>query len=405
MTPAALAHREIAVALSGGGTRAMAFHAGVLRYLAECGLLQRVNHVSSVSGGSLVTGLIFKSAAWAWPSNGGFLEHTVPFIRSALTESGLAASILLSLRHPPNWAYLLSRANILADAIEELWSIDGCLADLPTQPIWSVNATTSETGRRFRFKQTGVGDYTLGYAPAAEFKIAHAMAVSAAYPGVFGPFAIDATRYEWRKREVWDSPKDAEDVVKPPFATLHLYDGGIYDNLGTEPLFDPGKQAPKEGADFILVSDAGAPLGQAAPSWMRLFRLKRVADIMGEQTRALRVRSFANFLLNNPAAGAYVQLGADAESRIRRYQSRNAAAADLLLRQSWMSAGDIARAASYRTTLRRMEPGEFDLIEEHGYETAKWNLLLFVPPSGSSSTSPGRSRSETECKDLVSRSG
>src|SRR3954452_12768823 len=104
MTPAALADREIAVALSGGGTRAIAFHAGVLRYLAECGLLHRVNHVSSVSGGSLLMGLIFKSAEWAWPSDGTFLEETVPFIRSVMTESGLAAQMVLSLCRPRNWA-------------------------------------------------------------------------------------------------------------------------------------------------------------------------------------------------------------------------------------------------------------------------------------------------------------
>src|SRR5215469_5376455 len=33
----------------------------------------------------------------------------------------------------------------------------------------------------------------------------------------------------------------------------------------------------------------------------RRFRLKRVADIIGEQTRALRVRSFVNFLQREPA--------------------------------------------------------------------------------------------------------
>jgi NTE family protein len=171
---------------------------------------------------------------------------------------------------------------------EQLWLIDARLGDLPDRPVWSVNATTSETGRRFGFKLTGVGDYTLGYANAAEFKIAHAMAVSAAYPGVFGPFAIETGDYEWRKRETWDLPKDAEQVKEPAFATLHLYDGGIYDNLGTEPLFDGGKQSAKEGTDFIIVSDAGAPLGQIAPGWFRPFRLRRVADIMGEQTRSSR---------------------------------------------------------------------------------------------------------------------
>jgi predicted acylesterase/phospholipase RssA len=120
-------------------------------------------------------------------------------------------------------------------------------------------------------------------------KVADAMAVSAAFPGVIGPFVIEADIYEWRKRETWDLPKDAAEIKPPPFDKLHLYDGGIYDNLGTEPLFDSGKQCQKDGTDFIMVSDAGAPLGRIAPGRFRPFRLKRVADIMSDQTRALRV--------------------------------------------------------------------------------------------------------------------
>lgn len=53
---------KIGIALSGGGVRAAAFHAGVLKRLAERGLLEHVAHVSTVSGGSLFTGLVFHAA-------------------------------------------------------------------------------------------------------------------------------------------------------------------------------------------------------------------------------------------------------------------------------------------------------------------------------------------------------
>jgi NTE family protein len=377
-----LADRQIALALSGGGTRAMAFHAGVIRYLAEVELLHNVKHISSVSGGSLLMGLILNSSGWKWPSAVEYRTAALSYIRQTLTENDLVHHAVQRLIQPENWRYMLSRANIIADAIEHLWSIDARLADLPDDPVWSVNATTSETGRRFRFKQTAVGDYELGYANAAEFKVAHAMAVSAAYPGVIGPFVIEASRYKWRKRDNWDLPKEAEQTIAPPFGNLHLYDGGIYDNLGTEPLFDSGKQCAKEGTDFIIVSDAGAPLGQIGPAWFRPFRLKRVADIIGEQTRALRVRSFVNFLQNQPGGGAYIQIGAQAEEKLRAYGQQNPAAAELLLLDRWVSANDLARVARYRTTLRRMDKADFDLIAQHGYETAKWNLRLF------SSTTP-----------------
>jgi len=377
MTGGSLAGRQVGLALSGGGTRAMAFHAGVLRYLAEAGMLACINHISSVSGGSLLTGLIFKLSDWRWPAGEDYTARVFPEIRRLMTETDLGAYALRHLMSPRNWRYLLSRANMVAEAIESLWSIEARLVDLPATPVWSVNATTSETGRRFRFKETGVGDYELGYAAAAEFKVADAMAVSAAFPGVIGPFVIETSRYEWRKRETWNLPKDEEQVREPPFERLHLYDGGIYDNLGTEPLFDSGKQCQKDGADFIMVTDAGAPLGRIAPGWFRPFRLKRVADIMGDQTRALRVRSFVNFLQQHPKDGAYIQIGAVAEEKLRTYSRHNAAAAEALLCDSWIGAADVARAAGCQTTLRRMSQADFDLLTRHGYETAKWNLTLF----------------------------
>ncbi|HPF07510.1 MAG TPA: patatin-like phospholipase family protein, partial [Spirochaetota bacterium] len=61
--------RRIGLALSGGGVRAAAFHSGVLKYLAEKGKLEDVNHISSVSGGSLFTGLVFSINSGRWPSS------------------------------------------------------------------------------------------------------------------------------------------------------------------------------------------------------------------------------------------------------------------------------------------------------------------------------------------------
>lgn len=45
---------SIALALSGGGARAMAFHLGCLRALHDLGILQRVSTITAVSGGSVL---------------------------------------------------------------------------------------------------------------------------------------------------------------------------------------------------------------------------------------------------------------------------------------------------------------------------------------------------------------
>ena len=47
-------YKDIALALSGGGSRAIAFHLGCLRALNDRGLLGRIRTASSVSGGSVI---------------------------------------------------------------------------------------------------------------------------------------------------------------------------------------------------------------------------------------------------------------------------------------------------------------------------------------------------------------
>ena len=83
------------------------------------------------------------------------------------------------------------------------------------------------------------------------------MATSAAYPGIIGPLRIRAKDLTWRAHE-----RHADGNAKAlsiPLNAIHLYDGGIYDNLGMEPLFDVGKQRIKSGQsgnprlDFLLV--------------------------------------------------------------------------------------------------------------------------------------------------------
>src|SRR5207244_1480850 len=48
----------IALCLSGGGYRAMLFHLGSLWRLNEWGYLRKLNRISSVSGGSITSGLL-----------------------------------------------------------------------------------------------------------------------------------------------------------------------------------------------------------------------------------------------------------------------------------------------------------------------------------------------------------
>ena len=341
-------NNTIALSLSGGGIRAMMFHMGVLQALAESGLLGRVSHISSVSGGSLLAGLIFHENKMHWPTSEEYLNRVQPALREKLCATSMQWGAARQLRNWRNWQYLLSRSNLLASTLLHDWNITEKLSDLPSYPEWSINGTTAETGKRFRFKHDSLGDYTLGYAKPNNVLLANAMAVSAAFPVGLGPLAIKTIEFEWEKRASWDS----EEIIKsqPKWKTIHLYDGGLYDNLGLEPLLDIGENRLKVPSRRLIVSDGGAPLPATALfASLNPFRIKRLLDIVTDQTRALRVRTLYRFMRDFPDIASYIYI-----------------AEPSMLKEDL----DGTFSASYGTSLRRPTKESFKKIEQYGYRCA-----------------------------------
>lgn len=338
----------IALALSGGGVRAMVFHLGVLRLLAERNLLEDVRRVSTVSGGSLLVGLMLQEAGLLWPTSEQFLFLVYPTLRSKLCERSMQWGAARQLLKPWNLRFLLSRANLLALTLKHEWGVTAKLAQMPAKPEWSVNGTTAENGKRFRFKYDSIGDYTLGYASPDDFLLADALAVSAAFPGGFGPLTLDTTRFNWHKRSSWGAPPETAQPVNIGFKRIRLYDGGVYDNLGLEPFFDAGRSIPKIPGEAIIVSDAGAPLQTGfSPFALSPWRAKRVADIMADQARSLRVRTFSHYLQQASGRGAYLYIGTSVSDGT--------------------PCASATFASRFPTTLRRVNSSEFDALADHGY--------------------------------------
>ncbi len=130
--------RPISLALSGGGIRAMAYHLGVLKWLAERGLFESVKRISTVSGGSLLVGLVYKSADFRWPRSEQFLAQSFPSITMQLCSRSLQAGALSQLIWPPNSRFILSRANLLALELKQHWGFDVPLSVLPSGPALAV---------------------------------------------------------------------------------------------------------------------------------------------------------------------------------------------------------------------------------------------------------------------------
>lgn len=362
--------------------RAVAFHAGALRRLAEIRRLHQVVHASTVSGGSLFTGLVYHVSGYRWPSDDAYLAQTYPQVRGLLTSSSLQRNAFVRLLRPDNWRYLTSRANVVAQSLEQDWNIAAPLDLVPALPVWSINGSCSESGRRFRFKSCEMGDHESGYARVPKFPLAAALAMSAAFPGGIGPLTVKTKDYDWTKKDSWGA-KEAKPHT-PAFAKLHLYDGGVYDNLGLEPLFDIGKQefrAPEDRAerapaiDYLLVSDAG--LGYARktlPHPLNPMRLQRVADLAFDQVRALRVRTLMNYFNHHPNDGALLPIGFGPPK-------------DKPLPDSpYLSREEMAAAASVKTSLQRLSEEQFDLVARHGYETAHWATRNLLPTASAPSS-------------------
>ncbi|SDL53775.1 NTE family protein [Maridesulfovibrio ferrireducens] len=374
---------KIGLALSGGGVRAAAYHAGVLKALAEHNLLENVTHNSTVSGGSLFLGLVYHFSNMQWPTSYAYKKDIYPAIKKLLCSTDIQLNSAFRLLKPHNWKFILSRATILSESIHEMWGVKATLNDIPNSPTWSINGSTAETGKRFRFKGISAGDYKLGYTLAKEYKLANAMAMSAAFPVGIGPLFFDASQHSWEIPKKYQTSNDA----CPPanFKKIHLYDGGVYDNLGIEPLFNIGTQSYKKHSDinFLIVSDAGAPFcQQPIPSPFSWKRMNKLLDIIQEQTRALRVRSFVAFLrknyeTNQNCDGMYLQIGSNPVTKLAKHMvSPNTQPSY----SQWLKAESVQKAAKYRTTLSKFKEKDFELISRHGYETFLWNQRAWGPP-------------------------
>ncbi|MBI3679104.1 MAG: hypothetical protein HY235_01660 [Acidobacteria bacterium] len=81
-----------------------------------------------------------------------------------------------------------------------------------------------------------------------------------------------------------DFTANSGDLQREPFTTrVVLSDGGVYDNLGLETIY--------KRYETLLVSNAGAkmkPDSEPGEDW--IFHSKRVADIVDNQVRSLRIR-------------------------------------------------------------------------------------------------------------------
>jgi len=343
---------RIGLALSGGGIRAAIFHLGVLQYLAEAKLFRQIASMSSVSGASLAIGLIFAASGNKWPDEEEFLLQVQPRVRKLIIENNIQTTALRRLIFSPH--YWRHRVDLLAKVLEEKWYINGNLQDLPPYPFWEINCTTFETGGNFRFRRDYMGDKTIGYVQNPTLPISHMIAASSAFPVLIGPYILKAKNLDWTKDKHGKKSKVSVDDH------YSLWDGGVYDNLGLDPLYTTMRGLDKE-IDYLIVSNASAPIGhQFRKGHMSFANLRRLLDISMNQVNELRSHQVIHSIAAK-GRGQHLKIG---------YTSFKA--------QNSLSQADALRVRNYPTTLNSPTPANFELIFRHGYENCANHLHLPV---------------------------
>lgn len=271
------------LALSGGGYRAMLFGLGSLWRLNEMGWLSKLDMITSVSGGSILNGVLatrWMRLQWETRPVGRVAtnfasEVAVPIQDLASRTLDVAAGL----------EGLLSLFSTISDKIVEAYDkylfYGATLQDLPAfeagkNPRFLFYATSLQTGSSVRMEQKRLADYKVGEIPNPKLSLARVVAASSAFPPVLSPVEFKL------EPELWDSFGDTAPLFDNVDYRKHLIltDGGVYDNMGLQAL---------ERCHTRLVSDAGAPLDMQhdpASDWTR--QAVRVLDIVTEQTRALR---------------------------------------------------------------------------------------------------------------------
>jgi NTE family protein len=297
----------VALAFSGGGTRAAALSYGVLDQLrrvkfhwdptarapVRCRetdsvpcrgvartLLDEVDVISSVSGGS------FTSAYYAL--RGREIFDTASRFHRGFLYHPVQRDLLLSGFKPSNWKRLRSRVEIASEYYASNVFGTATFKELERRPrpYLILNATDASTGARFEFTQE---QFDLLCADLSAFPIARGVAASSAFPGLLNSMTVDSHNATGcgfngpgtRKDDWVDQAFEAgfaslerltaaQELVAyrdPTRKHLHLLDGGLADNIGLRSILQSLHSADRP---TVILPDSSALFG----GWSLLTKIR-----------------------------------------------------------------------------------------------------------------------------------
>ena len=264
----------IGLALSGGGSRAIAFHLGCLRALDDLDLLSRIDVLSTISGGSVIGAYYAHSPGVSFArfedeirrfllrgfQRAMFARLLRPRNIARSARNLFAANVDLLAervaRCAPRFRGYPGRTDIFQEVLEEQ-VYSGLTMNSPRRRFEVViGACDLRTGSAFRFGNSKSGSWRLGELVNQDVSLSLAVAASAAYP-----LLLPTLDREWTFRK--DGLEHSQKI--------QLTDGGIYDNLGVqvlEPRRDPAISIHTFSCEYLIVCNAGhgQPASTAVPA-------------------------------------------------------------------------------------------------------------------------------------------
>jgi NTE family protein len=250
----------VALAFSGGGTRAAAFSYGVLEFLRntevvgpkgnKSRLLDYVSVITGVSGGS------FTALAYGLYGDKLFDDYEKRFLKRDV-QGEIASRTINPTYWPSLWSSNWGRSELAADLYDEILFNGATFGDLHRGkgPLIIPAATDITTGARLPFTQ---GAFDALCSDLNAVRLSRAAAASSAVPVVLTPItlnnyggtcgyappawikpfvdAIDPPRPAARTTRHLKEEAEFGDGFNRPY--IHLVDGGVSDNLGMRSVLD-----------------------------------------------------------------------------------------------------------------------------------------------------------------------
>jgi NTE family protein len=347
----------IALCLSGGGYRAALFHCGAVRRLNELGVLGQISDVSSVSGGSIFAAHLAKRIGLMQDGRFNDFEESVARPFRQFVKHDIRTAPALRWLLPTQWGNPGAQAEGLENQDNELLTGGMKLKELPEWPAFHFCSTDLAFGVNWVFSRDRVGDYRAGYmdpGKGGERLVAQAVAASSCFPPVFEPMPMHLTED--------DLPilgtEPAGEVRNACIRAMSLSDGGVYDNMGLEPVW--------KGCATLLVCDGGKPFGFDRSTGI-FSQLKRIIDVMGDQAEAVRKRWLIASYIKQVYAGTYWGVG----SGVASYCVDGVPGYSEPLAKQVISA--------IRTDMDKFSDDECAVLETHGYTLAEAAIKKHVP--------------------------